>query len=358
VVAAAAEVGAAAVAASAVDDAAASGTRDKVATTGKVGAPDKTAEPQKGDSKKPASRFVGTVTASTVGDAGAKGTPEGEKRDQLTPPAPPARRHRRVSGRFVILLVVLVLVLGAAGGWYYKRHHSSTGRPAVPTAQQTQKDVALAAKAGIQAGDLTGWTVSPGSPGDGFAPVGITSAAATAAQGKASTALAQCLKVPEADVTRAFGAASTARTASSLTPTYVAPGAPGTTASSVVDVMRGPVAEHADNKIFSNPTNFAVCYEFYADSMLPYAGTAAAPFTSVAVKPATVAAPSNPKVTASAFTITRIGGGVTDTSTVVAVFGGRVQDTLDMASTSTFPAATETTLLTAIEARVVGDLRK
>jgi hypothetical protein len=326
--------------------------------TGKVGAPDTTTEPQKAEPKKPASRFVGTVTASSVGDAGSKGTANEEKRDQLTPPAPPARRHRRVSGRFVILLVVILLLLGAAGGWYYKRHHSTSGRPAVPSAVQTQKDVTLASKVGIQATDLPGWSVTRGSTGDGFAPLTTTSAAATSAQAKASTILSQCLKVSVADVTRAFGAGSTARTAASLTPTYVFAGTPGTTASSVVDVMRGPVAEHADDKVFSNPTTFAICYEFYANAMLPYVGPVANPFTEVAVKPATVAAPSNPKVTAAAFEITRNDSTGTETDTVVAIFGGRVEATLDMASASTFPPATEASLVSAVETRVVADLPK
>jgi hypothetical protein len=191
------------------------GTRDKVSGTSKkdesttVGAPGTGSEPANGDGspKAPKRRFVGAAAVSGLPDAGAEGTPGGsaggrggdqakggtggggggsgstppeEERDNLAPKVPTrGRRQRRVSGRLVILLVVLLLIIGAAGGWYYKRHHTAS-HPANPSAAQTQADALLAEHIG-QATDPGGWTKTPGSPGNAFAPVTTTSPTATAA---------------------------------------------------------------------------------------------------------------------------------------------------------------------------------
>ncbi len=119
--------------------------------------------------------------------------------------------------------------------------------------------------------------------------------------------------------------------------------------------MRGPGAEHNDFKTFANPTSFASCYQSYAQSLLPYAATAAAPFTSVTVQPTTVATPASSRVHAEAFVITR-SGHATEVTTAVAVFGGRMQATLALASPSSFPATVESSLVSAVEGRVAGNL--
>jgi hypothetical protein len=362
-----------------------------------VGAPDKTIEPGKPgaladapDASKttevptgPKGRFVSSASgaAAAAGAAGAaagstgstdKDTPSSpddggpqskeEERDNLGPP-PVAVRHRRVSGRLVIVLVVILLVIGALGGWYYKRHHSTTPHRAAPTQQAIVADAALAGRIGIQAADLPGWTSAPTTTGNAFASDATTSAASTAAFTKASDTLATCLKVPTPDVTRAFGAASPNRTAFSSSPTYIAPVAlgAGTAANSVVDVMRSPKSEHSDNKVFTNPTLFVSCYKIYAQAMLPYAIPAAAaavsPFTSVSVVPATVAAPTNSRVHAQAFVITRSRAtGAPVVTTAVAIFGGRLQATLDLSSPGAFPATSQSALVGAVETRVAGDL--
>jgi hypothetical protein len=247
-------------------------------------------------------------------------------------------------------------VIGAAGGWYYKRHHSSSP-PATPSAAQTQADGVLAEHIGVQATDVAGWTKTPGSPGIAFAPVTTGSPAATSAATRAETALAQCLHLPTLDVNRAFGGPSVTRLAQSATPTYVDPGAPTTTVSSVVDVMRGPKSEHADFQIFSKPSLFASCYGSYATTMLPdtVSGTSS-PFTSVTVAPVTVPAPASSRVHAVAFQITRTGSGTTAVLTAVAIYGGRIQATLAMTSASAFSPTVENTLLTALEGRVAGSL--
>jgi hypothetical protein len=263
-----------------------------------------------------------------------------------------------VSGKVVIILVVILLIAGGAGAWYYHRHHSSPTRPLVPTPQQVSTDAALAGRVGIQAADLDGWPTTPGSVGDAFAPTTIASPPAIQAQARASSSLAQCLHVPLADVTRAFGGPSTARTATSSTATYNDPTLTGTTASSVVDVMRGPVSEHADFGVFSNPTTFAGCYQPYAQAMLPYAPAAAgSPFTSVTITGATVPTPASSRVHVGAFVITRTSAAGPVVTTAVAVFGGRVQATLDM-STTTFPVTNQSTLVTAVEGRVAASMAK
>jgi len=292
-----------------------------------------------------------------AGSSGSTGTPAEEERDRLTPPPPPVR-HRRVSGRIVILLVVILLVIGAAGGWYYERHHSKSGH-AAPTPVQLQGDVALAAHVGVQASDLPGWKTTPGSSNSALVSVAVPSAAATAAQRTATATLAQCLKVPTAEVTRAFGGPSPARTAVATTPVYGDPGGAGLSVSSAVAVMRGPTSEHADFNVFSAAAAFATCYKPYAQAMLPYAaGSAAATFTSVTVQPATVTGVPTSRLHVQAFDVARTAGKATVVTAVVVIFGGRAQAIVAMASPSGFPATTGSSLISAVEGRVAASLPK
>jgi hypothetical protein len=335
------------------------------ASRDKIGAPDKASEPSKpvDPPKSPKGRFVGAAASAGAGEANPGSGPASqerptvpdEERDTLTP-APTAVRHRRVSGRVVIVLVVLLLAIGAAGGWYYKRHHSSTTRPATAAPKKVAADVALAGRVGILAADLPGWTTIPGSAGNAFNPTLASSPAATAAASKSTATLASCLKVPALDVSRAFGGPSPTRVALFSTPTYSDAAIPGTTASSVVDVMRGSGAERTDFKAFANPTLFASCYQAYAVSLIPYAATAAGPVTSVTVQPATLPAPSSSRLHVQGFTITRTGPAGSATTTAVAVFGGRMQATLALVSPTAFPVATQTSLLTGVEGRIAGSL--
>jgi hypothetical protein len=143
--------------------------------------------------------------------------------------------------------------------------------------------------------------------------------------------------------------------AQAATPSYADPTSAGASASSVVDVMRRQVTEHADAGIFSVPSQFAVCYQAYAQTMLPYSTpgtTVAAPFTSVTVQPATLTTPTVTGVHVQAFDIIRSGGGTTVTTTAIAIFGGRVQATLALVSPTAFPAAVETSLVGSVEGRV------
>jgi hypothetical protein len=312
---------------------------------------------------------AGAAGVSGSSGASGSGTPSSsedeplskeEERDQLTPP-PVAVRHRRVSGRIVILVVVILLVIGGLGGWYYQRHHSSSSpRPVAPTQTQTVADEALARQVGIQAADLPGWTSVATLTGNAFASEASSSPAATAAFTKASSALAGCLKVPALDVTRAFGAPSRNRVATSSSPTYVSPAAGGTAANSVVDVMRAPAAERGDDKVFSNPALFATCYQSYATTMLPYAiptsAAAADPFTSVTVAEATVASPPSSRVHTQGFVITRTRTGSPLVTTAVAIFGGRMQATLNLTSPAAFPTTTGSSLISVVEGRVAGNL--
>jgi hypothetical protein len=266
--------------------------------------------------------------------------------------------QRRISGRLFIVLVVLLLLIGAAGGWYYKRHHSSAGAPSTPPAAVVQADDTLAASVGVQHGDLPGWTTTPGSPGNPFTAA-VTSSGATTAMATATTALSDCLHLPATEVTGAFGDPSPSRTAQSATPTYTAPTPPGTTASSVVDVMRGATAERADFQVFSDP-EFSACYGVYAQTMLPYSPLAptGSSFASVTVAPATVPTPANSRIHIEEFVITRTGPAGTVTTTAAALFGGRIQTTVDMTSTSTFPATVQSSLVTAVEAHMAAKLTK
>ena len=328
-------------------------TESPASSAARVGAPDAVTAPTATSPSPPRpSRFVGAaaVAGTTAATAPPK-TPDGE-RDQLTPPAPPpkTRRKRGVSARLVVLLVVLVLIVAGAGAYLYKRHHSPSKAPAVPPGQ-AQADQALAPKIGILAADLPGWKAVPGSPGDAFAPTSANPAATS----RALSALSQCLHVPAIDITRAFGAASAARSATLATPTYSDPAAAGTEASSVVDIMKRAGTEHADDRVFANPNLFATCYQAYAQSTVSTA-TAAAPPTTVIVTPTTaVPQPTNSRVHVAAFVITRSGNGVNGTTTAVAIFGGRIQATLDLVSPSTtFPSTNS--LVSAVEGRVVANL--
>ena len=290
---------------------------------------------------------------------GERTTPKGDSTEEAGPiqKTTPVGQ-RRISGRLFIILVVLLLLIGAAGGWYYKRHHSSTGGPSTPPAAVVQADATLAASVGVQHADLPGWTVTPGPTGNAFTST-VASTAATTTAATATTALSDCLHTSTTDVIGAFGGSSATRSAQAATPTYSDPSATGTTASSVVDVMRGAAAEQADFAILSNP-EFAACYAVFAQTILPYAASAPAgsPFTSVTVAPATVPTPASSRVRAQAFTITRTGPSGTVTTTAVALFGGRIQTTIDMTSTSTFPAAVQNSLVTAVETRMATSLTK
>jgi len=333
------------------------GRRDEVGSTTatdggpvKVDAPVAAGSPKADSSRTPTSRFVGAAALAGTADAGSAAPPLTDGEDQpATPPGPVG--HRRVSGRVFILLVVVLLVIGAIGGWYYKRNHSSSAT-AVEGSAQTQADLVLATRLGVHATDLPGWTTTPGSVA-AFAPVAVSSAAATAAAARASTALGQCLHVPTAEVTAAFGVPSPARSAGAVTPTFNDPGTPGTTASSVVDVMRDAATVTDDSKVFADPALFASCYQPYAQTMLPYVEPAsAAPFTSVAVQATAVPVASASRIQVEAFRITRARTGASVVTTAVAIFGGRVQTTVAMTSPTTFPASVESSLVTALEGRV------
>jgi hypothetical protein len=164
--------------------------------------------------------------------------------------------------------------------------------------------------------------------------------------------MADCLHTSATDVTGAFGGTTPDRTAQSATPTYVDPSQAGTAASSVVDITTTAAAEQADFSVLSN-AGFASCYQAYAQSMLPYAGSASA-FSSVTVTSTPVPAPTSSAVKAVAYQITRKGSSASVTTTAVAVFGGRIQATLTLNSTTSFPATTSSALLTAVEGRVAG----
>jgi hypothetical protein len=331
---------------------------DDVAKTdeaAKIGAPDESSEPKKTEPLTLGSRFVGAAALSGMPSPESAAAPEEEPRDVLTPPPPPVR-DRRVSGRVVILVIVVVLVIAGLGGWYYQRHHSKAGH-VPPTSAQIDSDVALAAHVGVQAGDLSGWKTTPGSPGSAFTSVVTPSAAATAAEKSATSTLAQCLKVPTAQVTRAFDGTSPARTALSTTPVYNNPTTAGITAGSAVATMTGPASEHTDFKVFSDTTTFATCYKPYAQAMLPYAANTATAFTSVNVAATSVPTIANSRLHVAAFEIIRTAGSASTVTTAVAIFGGRLQTILALTSpTTSFPPTTETPLLNAIEGRVAANL--
>jgi hypothetical protein len=321
-------------------------------TAVKVGSPVAPGPSEEGERpKQTRRRFVGATALTGGRDPGSEAAPATDEQATSTERSR-AVRHRRVSGRHFVLVVALLLVVGAAAGWYYKRNNSSPTTPVTTTSARAQADLALAERLGVQRADLAGWTTAPGS-GDAFASLAVGSPAATAAQAKASAALAQCLHVPTADVTDAFGGPSAARSAVAVTPTYGDPTAAGTTASSASEVMLGASTVAADGKVFANATQFASCYQPYAETMLPFAGPASAPpFTSVTVQTTTVPVAAARPIQVEAFQITRARAGATTVTTAVAIFGGRVQTTLAMTSTGTFPASIENSLVTALEGRV------
>ena len=268
--------------------------------------------------------------------------------------APSAQRLRRV----VLVTILFGLTPVAVGAWYF---HVVGATPHVVEAGVS--DATIAARVGVVPTDLPGWASAPSNGGNAFASGAITGgsvAASTAAE--ASTVLARCLKVPLAAVDGAFGmgVATQQLTAEVVSPVYADPSGNGTV-SSVVDVVRSAKAQQSDAAVFTDPALFSTCYQPYAQAMLPYAdttGTGAAAFATATVEPVVVPVPEGNGVQVAAFQIARIanvkGQTLTQISTAVAVFGGRVQATFATVTNFVFPLDAQYKLVHNIEARVIG----
>ncbi len=259
----------------------------------------------------------------------------------------------------VLVTILLGLVPMAAGVWYYHLK-PTTGR----LAGARLSDTAIAARVGIQPGDLPGWSSDAPRMGNVFAAGATTHGAAglrTAQQ--ASTVLARCLRVPVSSVDGAFGMGSGVglRTAQVTSLGYADPSGNGGAVNSVVDVMKTANIEQADAKVFQDPALFATCYQPFVQAMLPFAASSGAggSFATATVQPLVVPVPDGPGVLpVAAFQIARIGNDNGQTTTVIttatAVFDGRVQATLGTTSDFVFSLTAQNQLVHNLEVRVLG----
>jgi len=263
-----------------------------------------------------------------------------------------AQRMRRL----VLVTVLVVLVPVAIGVWSIR-----TAPP--PAAPLTMSDHALAARVGIQPGELSGWQSERTLPANVFAAGANTGTIAASTARHASVVLARCLRVSQSALDDAFGIgpAAAQRSAEVGSRTYLDPAGNGGGVSSLVDVESTAATGRADAQVFADPSLFATCYQPFAQVMLPFAdatGTTGG-FTGATVEPTVVPVPApGSNVVVAAFQIARIGTAdgqsVTSVTTAVAVFGGRVQATVDMVSDFAFPLTAQDQLVRDIEARVIG----
>ncbi len=260
--------------------------------------------------------------------------------------------------RLVLVTVLVGLIPVAAGVWYFHLQPSPTRSPGT-----SPSDMAIAARVGIQPGDLPGWSATALRMGNPFAAGATTQgAAALRTAQRASTVLARCLHVPVSAVDGAFGMGSAVsqRTAQVSSPSYADPSGNEGAVSSVVDVVKNEQIQQADSDVFQNPALFATCYQPFVQAMLPYAvGGGAAGFATATVQPVVVPVPTGPAdVEVAAFQIARIANEQGQTTTVVttaiAVFDGRVQATLGTVSDFVFSLDAQNQLVRDMEIRTVG----
>ena len=248
---------------------------------------------------------------------------QASRRPALTPP------QRMV--RLVLVTVLLGLIPMAAGVWYFHL------QPLPTQPVHALSDATIAARVGIQPGDLPGWSTAASRMGNPFAAGATTHGpAALRTAEQASTVLARCLHVPVSAVDGAFGMGSAVaqRTAQAVSPTYLDPSGNGGAVGSVVDVLRSSQAQQADASVFQDPALFATCYQPFVQAMLPWApGGGSVGFATATVQPIVVPVPDGPAtVTVAGFQIARIANGKGQTETVVttatAVSDGRRADDL------------------------------
>jgi len=272
------------------------------------------------------------------------------------PARPPLSRAQHLV-RVTVLALVVALVLVGATIWI--------ARPGAggPTGPSPVSDAAIAARVGIQRGELPGWAGQSGRVADVFAAGATTRGrAASRTAARSSTVLARCLHVSVAALDSAFdmGSAAQERTARSASRLYADPEGDGGAISSVVDVVRSDGAGRADAAVFADPSLFATCYQPYVQAMLPFApGAPRSGFATATVQPTVVPVPSGSSdVEVAAFQIARIGNddgqSLTTVTTAVAVVGGRVLATVDATSDLVFPLDTQDAVVQQIEARVLG----
>ena len=309
-------------------------------------------------------RELGVSTLEPDGDLvysdGAGGLPAGE----LPNASLSVQRHGRRK-RSALILMVVVLLAVAGGEWYVRAQHTTT--VSAPPPATPGSDKALAARIGIQSSDLSGWPAASDNVGNVFATEANASLAAAHAAQRAGGELSRCLRVPFSAVNGAFGMGSSQSavlSARAASPVYSDPTGGGIT-SSVVDVMRSDADVQADARVFANPQLFATCYQPFVQAMLPYEGsagtgtTAGTSYATDTVQPAVMPAlPASSGVHEAAFYVARIGTingqTITEVTTAIAIYGGRLQATLSTVSDFVFPPDVQAALVHTVEIRVQG----
>jgi hypothetical protein len=260
--------------------------------------------------------------------------------------------------RLVLFTVLAGLIPVAAGLRYFE----TQGPPSRITGVALT-DTAIAARVGIQKGDLPGWSVTGPGTGNPFAAGATTQgAAALSTAEQASTVMARCLHVPVSAVDGALGMgdAVSQRTAEVTSPSYADPSGNGGAVSSTVDVVQSAPIQDADSSVFADPALFATCYQPFVQAMLPFAaGGGTTGFATATVQPLVVPVPDGPApATVAAFQIARIANDKGQTKTVIstatAVFDGRVQATMGTVSTLVFSLVAQDQLVHDLEIRVIG----
>jgi len=282
---------------------------------------------------------------------------------QYTPRRPRRRFSEKTPSpeRLVKLVVFTVLIglLPIAGGLRYFRSYVPSGR----ITGVALSDSAIAARVGIQPGDLPGWSTDAPRMGNAFAAGATTNGAgALRTAEQASTVMARCLHVPVSSVAGAFGMGSAISqiNAEVTSPSYLDPAGNGGAVSSVVDMVKTPQVQQADSSVFDDPALFATCYQPFVQAMLPYApGFGSTGFATATVQPIVVPVPEGPgAVQVAAFQIARIanqdGQAKTVVTTATAVFDGRVQATLGTVTNFVFSLDAQNELVRDLETRVLG----
>ncbi len=270
----------------------------------------------------------------------------------------PAATPKQNLVRLVLFTVLAGLIPIAAGVRYFQMQSTSGHIVGVPLS-----DTLIAARVGIQAGDLPGWSASTSNPGNVFAAGATThgSVALSAAE-QASTVMARCLHVPVSAVDGAMGMgdAISQLSAEVPSPSYADPAGNGGSVSSVADVVKSTNAQAADASVFQDPALFATCYQPFVQAMLPYSPVGGgAGFATATVQPLVVPVPEGPgAVTVAGFQIARIANDRGQTKTVIstatAVFDGRVQVTVGTVSNLVFSIDAQNQLVRNIEIRTIG----
>ena len=235
----------------------------------------------------------------------------------MPPGVAPPKSNRN---RLIVLVVLLVIVVGGGIALLSSRNSGTTTATTTPATVRpsTANDSALAAKVNIVQSDLpSGWAPVTTATGPQ-----VSSAYRQGAQ-QAMPAFASCLGVPATSMAGLFGTGSQSDvTAHDSSPLFGAPGDPGTTIQSEIQVVSSAAQATSDFKIFAMP-NFVTCFTQFQTAAYGAVTSGA----TVQVVPVTL--PTKPGVSAYGYVSTvTLPGGTTVHLGNAFLAGGRVEAVL------------------------------